>query len=164
MPPKKSVTKDCPGCERALPVACKTCPCGHIFRKPSDYLGLPGESGLSTGLSAGLAAESSGSSTRRRTERVKREKPKFYDASQYQRAPRKRKPKANELTEPKRVRLDEKRSLKVKEREREREEAPAEEDMVYEDIMADATRQEVAKYSVVLSEINRKLGVVNPAF
>lgn len=33
-----------------------------------------------------------------------------------------------------------------------------------ENIMADATREELSKYAVVLSEINRKLSVVNPVF
>ena len=72
----------------------------------------------------------------------------------------------------KKVRIDERRSLKEKVKE-EREEvngsgggggAGDEQDMVYEDIMADATREETAKYAIVLSEINRKLGVVNPIF
>lgn len=162
--PKKSVTKECPGCERQLPVACKTCPCGHLFRKSSDsaaVVAVPSPSRAAPG-----PAGDGESPARRRTERVKREKPKFYDASQYERAPRKRKPKAAE-PDVKKVRIDERRSLK-KEVKEEREENNGgggdEQDVVYEDIMADATREETAKYAIVLSEINRKLCVVNPTF
>ena len=79
------------------------------------------------------------------------------------------KPKPVEA-EAKKVRIDERRSLKEKVKE-EREEsanggggAGDEQEMVYEDIMADATREETAKYAIVLSEINRKLAVVNPTF
>ncbi|XP_037088141.1 UPF0547 protein C16orf87 homolog [Pollicipes pollicipes] len=157
--PKKSVTKECPGCERQLPVACKTCPCGHSFRKPSDSTSVP------TRLSS--SSKEGESPARRRTERVKREKPKFYDASQYERAPRKRKPKVIVEPEVKKVRIDERRSFKEKEKEREDNGAGAageEQEIVYEDIMADATREETAKYAIVLSEINRKLAVVNPTF
>ncbi|XP_043188771.1 UPF0547 protein C16orf87 homolog [Amphibalanus amphitrite] len=167
--PKKSVTKECPGCERQLPVACKTCPCGHSFRKSSDSTVSSAAPVGSPGRAPGAAKEGE-SPARRRTERVKREKPKFYDASQYERAPRKRKPKPVE-PDTKKVRIDERRSLKEKVKE-EREEvnggggagAGDEQEMVYEDIMADATREETAKYAIVLSEINRKLCVVNPTF
>ena len=67
----------------------------------------------------------------------------------------------------KKVRIDERRSLKEKVRE-DREETNGgggdDQEMVYEEIMADATREETAKYAIVLSEINRKLCVVNPVF
>ena len=70
-----------------LPVACKTCPCGHSFRKSTDS---PASVPVSSPGRAPAAAKEGESPARRRTERVKREKPKFYDASQYERAPRKR--------------------------------------------------------------------------
>ena len=68
----------------------------------------------------------------------------------------------------KKVRINnERRPLKEKVKD-EREESNGgggdEQEMVYEDIMADATREETAKYAIVLSEINRKLCVVNPIF
>ena len=59
-----------------LPVACKACPCGHSF--------------ISARKAVIAAQEMRDEPTkRRRTERVKREKPNYYDALQYEKQTKK---------------------------------------------------------------------------
>ncbi|BES95640.1 Hypothetical protein NTJ_08449 [Nesidiocoris tenuis] len=71
---KHKVTKGCPVCELQVAVACKACPgCQHSFAKKSA-------------LPASAVLETNG----RRTQRAKREKPNYYDASEYERKTRKR--------------------------------------------------------------------------
>lgn len=62
-----------------VPVACKACPCGHSFfnaRRTTRVL-------------------SPSSDFRRRTQRVRREKPNYYDALEYDKQVRKVSSKAN---------------------------------------------------------------------
>lgn len=50
-----------------VPVACKACPCGHSFFNAKKTTRVP----------------SPGEDIRRRTQRVRREKPNYYDALEY---------------------------------------------------------------------------------
>lgn len=63
---KPMITKACPKCNINIAVASKSCKCGYAFfnarKKPEN---------------------SSTEISRRRTGRVKREKPQFYDAQEY---------------------------------------------------------------------------------
>ncbi|KAB7497593.1 hypothetical protein Anas_11361 [Armadillidium nasatum] len=107
MPPKgvsKAVSKRCPECKKQIPVATRHCQCGHQFfeeRRRSTasntseqdeteeasavtYLGP--QDPLKTEVPPPPQPSVSGSSGgdgKRRSERVKREKPNFYDSLEY---------------------------------------------------------------------------------
>ncbi|KAG8227965.1 hypothetical protein J437_LFUL007516 [Ladona fulva] len=87
MPKNKMITKSCPKCEQQLPVACKACRCGHNFfnarRGSSSAIraAVPLEDGA--GGSAEGTGDDDGVVKRRRTERVRRVKPNYYDALEY---------------------------------------------------------------------------------
>jgi hypothetical protein len=62
-----------------LPVACKACPCGHNF--------FSARRAVITAQAAEVRDE--GITKRRRTERVKRGKPNYYDALEYEKQTKK---------------------------------------------------------------------------
>jgi len=62
-----------------LPVACKACPCGHNF--------FSARRAVITAQAAEVRDE--GNMKRRRTERVKRGKPNYYDALEYEKQTKK---------------------------------------------------------------------------
>lgn len=184
-------------------MAHKKCACGHSFRK------TVAETARDVGRSEQSAMKPAHSESRRRT----REKPKFYDASQYVREPRKRKPRVSD-SDVSRARLEVKHmspsaaisssssssqssslssaaalaaklsrgklhylsgtssssallatsSSAYKDGATDAEGGDAEPVVVPEDILADATKDEMRKYGVILSSINHKLAMVNPMF
>ncbi|KAG6456715.1 UPF0547 protein C16orf87 homolog [Manduca sexta] len=78
----KMIAKSCPKCELQVAVASKSCKCGHTFfaaRRAADTL---------------PAAED----IRRRTGRVRRSQPQFYDAQHYQKQIKRRSPKKRSLS------------------------------------------------------------------
>ncbi|KAM3955055.1 uncharacterized protein ACR2FA_011066 [Aphomia sociella] len=77
----KMIAKSCPKCEMQVAVASKTCKCGHTF------------------FPARRAAESipAVEDIRRRTGRVRRSQPQFYDAQHYQKQIKRRSPKKRTL-------------------------------------------------------------------
>ncbi|XP_057376445.1 UPF0547 protein C16orf87 homolog isoform X1 [Daphnia carinata] len=96
----KAITKSCPSCSKHVAVACKNCPCGHIFfvaRRSSALVSkMKEEADRTTRVSPPPPPDPSTSSRFqpgiRRTERVKRDKPDFYNASEYD---KQRKPKSS---------------------------------------------------------------------
>jgi len=102
--------KNCPGCSKQVPVACKKCGCGHSFftarrpnktKKNKDDVSKK-EKVPSTATAKGSPAEvdvplpalrqpksEDRDLPRRRTGRVQREKPNFYDALEYENQMRK---------------------------------------------------------------------------
>ncbi|XP_011137690.1 UPF0547 protein C16orf87 isoform X2 [Harpegnathos saltator] len=67
----KTISKGCPKCEQQVPVACKACPCGHsFFNARRNSIKSP-------------PSPDSGVMKTRRTNRIKREKPNYYDALEY---------------------------------------------------------------------------------
>ncbi|XP_059050355.1 UPF0547 protein C16orf87-like [Achroia grisella] len=77
----KMIAKSCPKCEMQVAVASKTCKCGHTFfaaRRTTES--LPASEDI-----------------RRRTGRVRRSQPQFYDAQHYQKQIKKRSPKKRTL-------------------------------------------------------------------
>lgn len=83
MPPKnKMTTKVCPDCDTPCAVACKTCTCGYSFyhSRRSD------SASASTSADQG---EDGGVRQQRRTQRIK-EKPNYYDATEFMKEKRKR--------------------------------------------------------------------------
>ncbi|XP_058789256.1 UPF0547 protein C16orf87-like [Phymastichus coffea] len=73
----KTISKGCPKCEQQVPVACKACPCGHSFfnARRNSIKSPPSPDG--------------GAMKTRRTNRVKREKPNYYDSLEYEKQTRK---------------------------------------------------------------------------
>ncbi|KAK9502121.1 hypothetical protein O3M35_012712 [Rhynocoris fuscipes] len=141
---KKPAVKCCPLCQMKVGVASKTCPgCKHKYTIAKRVSSSP----------ASNTDETVGK--RRRTERVKREKPNFYDASEYEKKTRKQKalvvgnkelrgrPLRNE-------KLNKKKKKKPKEKKEEMESLEEEEPPPV--LTAEKTRQ----CSVILAEINRK--------
>lgn len=73
----KTISKGCPKCELQVPVACKACPCGHsFFNARRNSVKSP-------------PSPESGTMRTRRTNRIKREKPNYYDALEYDKQTRK---------------------------------------------------------------------------
>ncbi|XP_054713148.1 UPF0547 protein C16orf87 homolog [Uloborus diversus] len=65
------VTKQCPKCQQHVPVACKACPCSHVFfvaRRPVSV--------------HKVGRTDDGEVKRRRTERTKRERPDYFNSLQ----------------------------------------------------------------------------------
>ncbi|KAJ8675832.1 hypothetical protein QAD02_011618 [Eretmocerus hayati] len=74
----KTISKGCPKCEQQVPVACKACPCGHsFFNARRNSIHRP------------PSPESTGAMKTRRTNRVKREKPNYYDSLEFEKKTRK---------------------------------------------------------------------------
>ncbi|XP_046441364.1 UPF0547 protein C16orf87 homolog [Daphnia pulex] len=95
----KAITKNCPSCSKHVAVACKNCLCGHIFfvaRRSSALVSrMKEENDKKTSVSPPPPPEPTSSRSQsgiRRTERVKRDKPDFYNASEYD---KQRKPKSS---------------------------------------------------------------------
>ncbi|XP_077983530.1 UPF0547 protein C16orf87 homolog [Glandiceps talaboti] len=138
------VHKPCPNCRHQIPVACKTCPCGHVFaRRPINP--QPTEQ---TDIK------------RRRTERVKRERPDYYSASEIENHIKRinassRAAAAKEVKEGNGEGVVKKRKAgrpkgslnKPKEAKEERE----------QDLFGNLSNEKALLYSVVLAEINRKI-------
>ncbi|XP_050532552.1 UPF0547 protein C16orf87 homolog [Daktulosphaira vitifoliae] len=171
---KVSVKKICPGCGQQFPVAVKTCTkCKHSFylSKKDITVTTPAQGGTSAStspteetkedMSTGITTLPDG---RRRTERIRREKPKFYDASAFVRKTRKRPEKTSskqkddpsscrgvQLTQPKKGLVNRRNKLKTGE-------LQDPEDKIYHAIM----NEEKAKVcAIILSELNNKLALTS---
>lgn len=72
------VTKQCPNCQQHVPVACKACPCGHVFFVARRAVSLKKK-----------ARTDEGEVKRRRTERTKRERPDYFNSLQIENEPKK---------------------------------------------------------------------------
>jgi len=195
MPPKgvtKSVSKKCPQCKKQHPVATRHCSgCNHSFfddkRRSSTNISPDPAGGEYEEVSPGqamsgnhMAGDFKGAAlegVKRRSERVKREKPNFYDATEYDNKQRKARrhrqreelvtsargrrvprtkhssPDEEEETEPIKRRRKKKNKVVKKEEE--------EEDV---DIMSDITPFQEFSFGVVLADINMKLLMNNPRF
>lgn len=194
MPPKtfaKGVYKKCPNCRRQCPVATRNCPCGHQYfeerRRSTNSTnstnsittvdddikeievvnvspalamktqrGALGNKGLGSNGNSASAIDKDNASTNRRSERVKREKPNFYDALEFENKQRKVKTKEDD---------DDDEPIKErKKRKKKKKHGNKEEEEVDEEIMAGITVEKEQQYSIVLADINFKLGLNNPKF
>ncbi|XP_030756496.1 UPF0547 protein C16orf87 homolog [Sitophilus oryzae] len=142
MPKAKMIAKICPACKAQVPVACKSCSCGHFFYNArriarefaieADYL--------------------------RRTARVRREKPNYYDALEYDKHIKKLKKRLSEsrndddddddeVIEKKESKLRKKKQKKVEEEDE-------------DDPMLKLTPDMVSHCSMILEHINSKIQLV----
>lgn len=163
------VTKPCPKCQQHVPVACKACPCGHVFfvaRRPISV------------HKTGRTEE--GEVKRRRTERTKREKPDYFNSLQFDNELKKVKNIQKSRKKPENSCVTEKEgegsnsegseaanasrtSLNAKSRKRgrpkknfsnEKSDKDKEDDV---DMFANLSKERELQYGIILAEINRKL-------
>ncbi|XP_070574600.1 UPF0547 protein C16orf87 homolog [Ptychodera flava] len=140
------VHKPCPNCRHQIPVACKTCPCGHVFtRRPSNP--IPTEQ---TGIK------------RRRTERVKRERPDYYSASEIEKHIRRINASARAQNASSNGKEGNGEGGVIKRRKAGRPKGSLNrpkdnKDDKEEDMFANISNEKALLYSVVLAEINRKI-------
>ncbi|XP_033626128.1 UPF0547 protein C16orf87 homolog [Asterias rubens] len=150
------VMKQCPDCDQQVPVACKACYCGYEFFQRRVYQAKPDP-------------PSSEINKNRRTGRVKRERPDYYSASEFETQLRRlsnkaercgstssvpKSPKKRHRGRPrKKGTLNKSSKTKVK---GESSNADAK-DHKEEDMYSNLSTENSFNYCVVLSEINRKL-------
>lgn len=116
-------------------MACKACPCGHSFfsaRRTARVLS-PGED------------------IRRRTQRVKREKPNYYDSLEYEKQTRRARLRNSECDDDDYMKKDGIKPKKKKVKKEEEEE---------EDMFSNLSAEKQAQYALILGELNRKLQLV----
>lgn len=123
--------KKCSKCRQQLPVACKTCRCGFSFKPKKGELAPPEDS-------------------RRRTSRVRREKPNYYDSLEFEKQVKKTRSRVSECDDdhiPPKASKPKKR--KMKKEVEEEEEGPV-----------NLTSEKQLQCLIILSELNRKMGAV----
>uniref|UniRef100_A0A069DPH4 Uncharacterized protein n=1 Tax=Panstrongylus megistus TaxID=65343 RepID=A0A069DPH4_9HEMI len=144
----KAITKCCPFCELQVAVACKSCPgCKHSFYNAKRM-----------SLAQAVIV---GEGCRRRTERVKREKPNYYDASEYEKKTKKKRLERNSVDIPKergRPRVGEpykKKAIKKKKITTGGIKAVGKESEDDEGLLV-LTADKARQCSIILAELNRK--------
>ncbi|KAK9497917.1 hypothetical protein O3M35_003816 [Rhynocoris fuscipes] len=144
----KAITKCCPFCELQVAVACKSCPgCKHSFYNAKR---MSVAQAVNTG---------DDSSRRRRTERVKREKPNYYDASEFEKKTKKKRHERNSMDVPRergRPRVADslkKKSIKKKKANIVKNIGKESED---EDAIVVVTGDKARQCSIILADLNRK--------
>lgn len=79
----RAIVKNCPKCETRVAVATKSCKCGYSFFNARRSDRVRGGSEASSSLEADV-------DERRRTSRVRREKPNYYDSQQFEKKTKKK--------------------------------------------------------------------------
>ncbi|XP_077376512.1 UPF0547 protein C16orf87 homolog [Festucalex cinctus] len=147
----KMATKSCPECDQQIPVACKSCPCGYVFIS-RKLLNAKLNECSSTNAADKLEFK------RRRTERVRRERPDGGptaaggvgdpgDGRRQQHHPR-----ANGQADPIRRGRGRPKTVGVKKHEDDKEKQEKE-----VDVYAGLSDERAFVFSVALAEINRKI-------
>lgn len=140
----KTITKGCPFCELQVAVACKTCPgCKHSFHN-AKRLSLTQSIHYSESLTI---------VSRRRTERVKREKPNYYDASEFERKAAKKRLERSRLENNSERCRPHLQSLKKKKKKKLNKAIKEEDEETTIILPSDKLKQ----CSIILAELNRKM-------
>ncbi|XP_062537992.1 UPF0547 protein C16orf87 homolog [Armigeres subalbatus] len=174
----RMILKNCPNCDQQVAIASKRCPCGFTFNArqanaayvpntTTSTVGRP-KGSKKTKPSAAEARKLAAASTqvqRRRTGRVRREKPNYYDSLQYEKKKKKsKKPTRSTILkgkEGKQAQLISTKDTQVSranrhaQRRAKKEEIDGGGDLVAK---MPLDKQEIA--ALILSEINRKIGSV----
>ncbi|XP_055586672.1 uncharacterized protein LOC129739271 [Uranotaenia lowii] len=168
----RMISKNCPNCEGQIAIASKRCTaCGHSFtgREPGKS-GRPKGSGKKSGRPSAAeqkraaAIAASAQIQRRRTGRVRREKPNYYDSLQFEKKKKKTKPTRSALFKGKEAKQTQliavKETVAARANRHAQRKARKEEIDGGGDLAAKLPleKQEIA--ALILSEINRKLGSV----
>uniref|UniRef100_A0A1B6G922 Uncharacterized protein n=1 Tax=Cuerna arida TaxID=1464854 RepID=A0A1B6G922_9HEMI len=145
---KISVKKNCPFCGCQVAVASKNCPnCKHSF-----YEAKQKSLGLLNNCQSSSTSEDTPSGSSRRTSRIKREKPNYYDASEFEKKTKKKRtvtgnPRGRPPNNPQTQGLKTKKKKKHNKVARDVEEDD-------EPIVLNAEKQ--LQCSIILAELNRK--------
>ncbi|XP_075226380.1 uncharacterized protein LOC142327329 [Lycorma delicatula] len=138
----KMIKKNCTFCGLQVAVACKTCPgCKHSFH--SSKRGTAENVVVTSSLD-------STSGSRRRTERVKREKPNYYDASEYEKKTKKKRLERGQYQGRERGRPPNPHNLKKKKK---KTKTPKESE---DDVTTVLSPEKTLQCSIILAELNRK--------
>ncbi|XP_019865908.1 UPF0547 protein C16orf87 homolog isoform X2 [Aethina tumida] len=130
------IAKGCPKCEQQVPVACKACRCGYSFFNAKRV--------------ATKVLSPTVDSCRRRTQRVRREKPNYYDALEFDKQVRKTKRRHSECDLDDEIQKGGKnKRRKVKKEEEDDDEA-----------INNLSPEKQYQCALILEELNRKLQIV----
>lgn len=94
MPKKAAIVKSCPKCDSNVAVASKTCKCGYSFFNAKR--GVRSSSRTNAGSNSANSNNTQASAIatdvdeRRRTSRIRREKPNFYDSQEFDKKKKKK--------------------------------------------------------------------------
>lgn len=100
MPKKPAIVKNCPKCEQNAAVASKSCKCGYSFFNAKKSLRSSSRTPVASvspststgrGRNRSPVAAAADGDERRRTSRVRREKPNYYDSQEYDKKKKKKK-------------------------------------------------------------------------
>ncbi|GJQ67733.1 hypothetical protein Trydic_g21063 [Trypoxylus dichotomus] len=129
------IAKGCPKCDQQVPVACKACRCGYSFfnaRRNSKVLAHGDD--------------------RRRTQRVRREKPDYYDSLEYDKQVKKTRSRNSECDnddDTSKKDMNKPKRKKVKKEEEEE-----------DDVVVNLSPEKQQQCSLILEELNRKMQLV----
>ncbi|EAT42374.1 AAEL006067-PA [Aedes aegypti] len=174
----RMILKNCPSCDQQVAIACKRCPCGFSFnarQTNSAYVPSAAPVGRPKGSKKGkpsaaearraAALAASQQVQRRRTGRVRREKPNYYDSLQYEKKKKKsKKPTRSTIfkgKEGKQSQLISTKDTQVSRANRHAQRRAKKEEIDGGGDLAakmPLDKQEIA--ALILSEINRKIGSV----
>lgn len=156
MPPKnKMTTKVCPDCDTPCAVACKTCTCGYSFyqARRSD-----GASASASTSSAGADQAEQDGVRQRRTQRIK-EKPNYYDATEFMKEKRKRRRRNDDQYELRRGNEPATSSGALKRRKKRKGRGAAKEEEEEEEVVLPigTAPEKMAQCAVILADLNRRI-------
>lgn len=151
MAKNKMIKKNCPFCRLQVAVASKTCPgCKHAFYHTK-------RTSAAIIASAGAAAAEE-SLSRRRTERVKREKPNYYDASEFEKKTKKKRLERNNVgqTSTRGRPPNSVQGLKTKQKKKKKNKVTKENMDDDDSAVVVLSPEKFLQCSIILAEINRK--------
>ncbi|CAD7092895.1 unnamed protein product [Hermetia illucens] len=136
------IAKSCPKCEQQVAVASKKCKCGYSFFNARRTIRGPTPE----------------VDERRRTARIRREKPNFYDSQQFdKKKKRQRRVKQQQVDEEEDDKGAKKETAAVRARRRQRRK---EEEDGGGNLFARMSKEKQDMAAIILEELNRKIGVV----
>ncbi|XP_049573634.1 UPF0547 protein C16orf87 homolog [Syngnathus scovelli] len=146
----KMATKSCPECDQQIPVACKSCPCGYVFISRKLLNAKLNECSSTNAAAAADKLECK----RRRTERIRRDRPDGGPAVAGGDAAdgRRQQPRANGQADPIRRGRGRPKTVGLKKHEDDKEKQEKE-----VDVYAGLSDERAFVFSVALAEINRKI-------
>ncbi|ELT92201.1 hypothetical protein CAPTEDRAFT_192808 [Capitella teleta] len=147
---RPTALKNCPSCPLQVPTACKSCSCGHIFRKSNS----PASSAANTAAST---SEPSSASKIRRTERTRRERPQYFSHLEYDNYKPRR--KTSEVVSPNKKKLKSfsdvdraKLLFNSKSKVSDKDDASSSS----EDMFSNITSEKALQLAIILADVNRK--------
>ncbi|XP_055323383.1 UPF0547 protein C16orf87-like [Sitodiplosis mosellana] len=140
----RAIVKNCPKCDARVAVATKACKCGYSF--------------FSTRRSERIREAVEEVDERRRTSRVRREKPNYYDSQQFEKKKKKKETKTKrKASSPERQTINDDHSKDAPAIRPKRKRVRKEEESEGIDLCAKLTPERQQLATLILSELNRKM-------